>query len=71
MGTPHRILRIAELEGYDLIVIGAKGHTLLDRLLVGSVCETVMHHAPCPVLILHHKSIHTPSTRRYVRGFFP
>ena len=51
----QEILRIAEHEGFDLIVIGAKGHSLLDRLLMGSVCETVMHHAACPVLVLHHR----------------
>lgn len=51
----QEILRIAEQGGFELIVIGAKGHSLLDRLLVGSVCETVMHHAVCPVLVLHHK----------------
>lgn len=51
----QEILRIAEQEGFDLIVIGAKGHSLLDKLLVGSVCETVMHHAACPVLVIHHK----------------
>ena len=51
----EQILRIAEQEGSDLIVIGAKGHSLLKRLLVGSVCETVMHYAACPVLVIHHK----------------
>lgn len=51
----QEILRTAEQDSFDLIVIGAKGHSLLDKLLVGSVCETVMHHASCPVLVLHHK----------------
>lgn len=50
----QEILRAAEHDDSDLIVIGAKGHSLLDKLLVGSVCETVMHHAACPVLVLHH-----------------
>lgn len=51
----QEILRTAEHEGFDLIVIGAKGHSLLDKLLIGSVCDTVMHHATCPVLVLHHR----------------
>lgn len=51
----QEILRTAEHESFDLIVIGAKGHSLLDKLLIGSVCETVMHHATCPVLVLHHR----------------
>lgn len=55
-GNPaQEILRIAEQDGFDLIVIGAKGHSVLMKLLVGSVCDTVMHHAPCPVLVVHHK----------------
>lgn len=36
----------------DLIVMGSKGMTALDRILIGSVSEKVMHHAPCPVLIV-------------------
>lgn len=36
----------------DLIVIGSKGRTALDRLLMGSVAENVVRHAPCPVMIV-------------------
>lgn len=36
----------------DLIVMGSKGMTALDRIMVGSVSEKVMHHAPCPVMIV-------------------
>ena len=36
----------------DLIVIGSKGKTALDRLLLGSVAETVVRHASCPVMIV-------------------
>jgi len=36
----------------DLIVMGSKGMTALDRILIGSVSEKVMHHALCPVLIV-------------------
>jgi len=36
----------------DLIVMGSKGMTALDRILIGSVSEKVMHHAPCPVMIV-------------------
>lgn len=34
----------------DLIVLGTNGRTGLDRLLVGSVAETVVRIAPCSVL---------------------
>lgn len=36
----------------DLIVMGSKGRTGLDRLLMGSVAENVARHAPCPVMIV-------------------
>jgi len=36
----------------DLIVMGSKGMTALDRILIGSVSEKVLHHAPCPVMIV-------------------
>lgn len=34
----------------DLIAIGTHGRTGLYRLLMGSVAEHVLRHAPCPVL---------------------
>lgn len=36
----------------DLIVLGQKGMTALDRIFLGSVTENVSHHAPCPVMIV-------------------
>lgn len=36
----------------DLIVLGKKGMTALDRIFLGSVTENVAHHAPCPIMIV-------------------
>ncbi|MBD2310225.1 universal stress protein [Desertifilum sp. FACHB-1129] len=40
----------------DLIVIGRRGHTGLTEVLLGSVSNYVVHHAPCAVLILQAKA---------------
>jgi nucleotide-binding universal stress UspA family protein len=43
---------IKEAQADDLIVMGSKGRTGLDRLLLGSVAENVARHASCPVMIV-------------------
>jgi nucleotide-binding universal stress UspA family protein len=44
------IVRVAEEERADLIVIATHGRTGLDRLIFGSVAEKVVRLAKCPVL---------------------
>ena len=44
------IIRLAESEHIDLIVMGTHGRRGLSRLLMGSVAESVVRVAPCPVL---------------------
>ena len=52
-GNPaYEIIGAAERQKADLVVLGAKGHSLLRNLTVGSVCDTVVHNAPCPVLVV-------------------
>jgi len=52
-GNPaQQILKVAEEGKFELIIIGAKGHSLLRNLMIGSVCDTVVHNAPCPVLVV-------------------
>ncbi|MGH1408216.1 MAG: universal stress protein [Aeromonas sp.] len=36
----------------DLIVMGSHGRSGITHLLVGSVAESVVRHAPCPVLVV-------------------
>ena len=51
-GSPDsRIVETAEEIGADLIVIGSHGYNTWERLLLGSVSNSVVHHAPCSVLI--------------------
>ncbi len=49
------ILEIAGKEHHDLIIIGTRGRTGLAHLLLGSVAEKVLRHAPCPVLVMREK----------------
>ena len=43
---------VAEQLGVDAIVVGSHGKGRLKRLVLGSVSEHVVHHAPCPVLVV-------------------
>ena len=55
-GDPAReIVRIAEDRDVGLVVVGARGLGTLERLLLGSVSETVLHHAGRPVLIVRER----------------
>jgi nucleotide-binding universal stress UspA family protein len=50
-GDPvEMILRAAEETHCDAIVMGMHGRKALARLLMGSVAESVLRKAPCPVL---------------------
>jgi nucleotide-binding universal stress UspA family protein len=46
------ILKLAEHEHVDLIVLGSHGRSGLSRLVMGSVAEGVMRGANCPVIIV-------------------
>jgi len=43
---------IKEARSKDLIIIGNKGMTAVERIFLGSVTENVVHHATCPVMIV-------------------
>lgn len=50
-GPPNKeIVRYAELDGFDLIVMGTHGRGGIDRLLLGSVAERVVRASTVPVL---------------------
>ncbi len=52
-GIPFKeILRVAEKEGIDLIVLGSTGKGLLSEMLLGSTSEKVVREAKCPVLVV-------------------
>lgn len=52
-GSPDsRIVEAAEQWHADLIVVGSHGYSRWERLLLGSVSDSVVHHAPCSVLVV-------------------
>lgn len=53
MGAPSRvIIEIAKEWGADLIVVGSHGRGFWGRVMLGSVSDAVLHHAPCSVLVV-------------------
>jgi len=46
------IVRVADEQEVDLIVISSHGRTGLGRIIFGSTAEAVVRHARCPVLVV-------------------
>ena len=53
-GAPQEIVGLAEEIGAGLIVMGSRGRGGLRRALMGSVSESVVRHAHCPVMVVRH-----------------
>ena len=54
VGTPvFEILRYASEQSINLIVLGTLGRTGLSHLILGSVAESIVRKAHCPVLSVH------------------
>lgn len=49
------IVKVAEEEGADMIVLATHGRKGLAHLLMGDVAEEVMRNAPCPVVAVRHR----------------
>ncbi len=53
VGQPSRVIvEYADEHDVDHIVIGSHGREGVSRILLGSVAETVVRRAPCPVTIV-------------------
>jgi nucleotide-binding universal stress UspA family protein len=51
-GNPQTVL-LQAASGADLLVVGSHGHRALSELLLGSVSTACVHHAGCPVVVVH------------------
>jgi nucleotide-binding universal stress UspA family protein len=55
-GDPGKVIvNEAKEWGADLIILGSHGHTRLVRMVIRSVAQYVIDHAPCSVEIVHQK----------------
>ena len=50
--SSHEIIEAAEASGSNLVVLGSRGKSALQRLLQGSLTGNVARHAPCSVLVV-------------------
>jgi len=52
-GDPvNEIIKFSQSRNADLIVVGTRGKTGIERLFLGSVAEGVVREATCPVLVV-------------------
>lgn len=48
----EQISLLAKEENAQMIVMGHRGNTLFQKLMVGSVCKRVLNYAPCTVSVV-------------------
>ena len=53
------IVQLASDIGAELIIVGTRGRSGIDRFIDGSVAESLLRLAPCPVLVFRPKSVST------------
>jgi nucleotide-binding universal stress UspA family protein len=53
VGHPvEQIVHRAEIDQVDLIVLGRRGRSRFEKMLVGSTAEKVLRYAHCPVMVV-------------------
>ncbi|WP_344471563.1 universal stress protein [Nonomuraea monospora] len=50
-GHPVEVLKEAARRA-DLLVVGSRGHGQLAGMLIGSISQALLHHAPCPLAVV-------------------
>ncbi|HSP28964.1 MAG TPA: universal stress protein [Ilumatobacteraceae bacterium] len=59
-GDPRAVLRTM-CDGADVLVVGARGHGVLDHMLLGSVAGALAHHPTVPTVVVPHRAARTPT----------
>jgi len=56
-GDPaDELVKHAQDVGADLLVVGSRGLSRVERIAMGSVSHKVFHHAPCTVMVVKHSA---------------
>ena len=55
-GDPREVLRTAGADA-DVLVVGSRGHGVLDQLLLGSVAAALVHHPTIPTIVVPHHGV--------------
>ena len=57
IGSPgtQTLAALDDASTFDLVIMGSHGRTGIRRVLLGSVAEKVVRHAPCPVLVVRER----------------
>ncbi|MBE7380105.1 MAG: universal stress protein [Leptolyngbya sp. SIO1E4] len=57
-GSPgHTICNLAKTWEADLVMVGSHGRKGLSEIVLGSVSNYAMHHAPCSILVIHASAV--------------
>jgi nucleotide-binding universal stress UspA family protein len=68
VGRPDKeIVRLARVLRVGMIMVGSRGIGAVERMLIGSVSESVVRHAHCPVYLVRGDEALTAATPRYQR----
>jgi nucleotide-binding universal stress UspA family protein len=58
LGSPGRVIcELAHSYRADAIVMGRRGYSKMSELMLGSVSNYVLHHAPCSVVVIQGQSL--------------
>ena len=53
VGHPaEQIIHRAETDKIDLIILGRRGTSMFQKMILGSISERVLRYAHCPVMVV-------------------